>query len=36
LLYVDFNGSGVVEKTYTRDAPKAKTTSAKRKGTTKK
>ena len=36
LLYVDFNGSGDVEKTYTRDAPKAKTTSAKRKGTTKK
>ena len=30
LLYVDFNGSGVVEKTYTKDAPKAKTSNAKR------
>ena len=26
LLYVNFNGSGIVEKTYTGDGPKAKTT----------
>lgn len=36
LLFVDFNGSGVVEKYYTKDAPKAKTTAAKRRATTKK
>ena len=33
LLYVEFNGSGVVEKTYTKDGPKPKTT-AKRRATT--
>ncbi|MBQ3745232.1 MAG: hypothetical protein II853_05035, partial [Prevotella sp.] len=36
LLFVDFNGSGVVEKYYTKDAPKSKTTAAKRRTTTKK
>ena len=30
LLYVDFNGSGVVEKYYTKDAPKAKSTTKRR------
>jgi outer membrane protein assembly factor BamE (lipoprotein component of BamABCDE complex) len=37
LLYVDFNGSGVVEKTYTKDAPKAvaKRSTAKRRTTKK-
>ena len=36
LLYVDFNGSGVVEKYYTKDAPKAKTAGKGRATTTKK
>ena len=35
LLFVDFNGSGVVEKYYTKAGPKAKTT-AKRRATTSK
>ena len=36
LLYVDFNGSGVVEKYYTKDAPKAKTAGKGRATTAKK
>ena len=36
LLFVDFNGSGVVEKYYTKDAPKAKTAGKGRATTTKK
>ena len=32
LLYVDFDGSGVVTKTYTKDGPKSKSTPTTRKG----
>ena len=32
LLYVEFDGSGVVTKTYTKDAPKSSSTSTARKG----
>jgi hypothetical protein len=36
LLYVDFNGSGVVEKYYTKDGPKAKAGATRRAATKKK